>query len=148
LDPLPWHFNLQQVRAALPFLITDQEASLVSLLEMAKDDSRGKHPWSEGSSCGNRLSLSRWMWMVGGSHWDSAVNMYDSNQRRWSLDLLLDAMLIIACFCVRALSSSSRGGDVGDGGGATRATSCPGEGAEQEGRCHHRVGGWARNLRP
>jgi hypothetical protein len=55
LDPLPYHFNLQQVGAATPFLAFDLETSPTLLLEMARDDDRDKHPWSEDSSRGSQF---------------------------------------------------------------------------------------------
>jgi hypothetical protein len=37
----------------MPLLTSDLEASSVSLLEMAKDNNRSKHHWSEDSSHGS-----------------------------------------------------------------------------------------------
>jgi hypothetical protein len=54
LDPLPCHFDLQQVGAVAPFLAFDLKASSISLFMMAKDDDRDKHPWNEGPGHGGQ----------------------------------------------------------------------------------------------
>jgi hypothetical protein len=41
---LPYHFDVQQVGSATPFLTFDLKASTISLLVKARDDDRGKHP--------------------------------------------------------------------------------------------------------
>jgi hypothetical protein len=41
----------------MPFLISSLEASPISLLEMARDDDRDKHPWGGGPSRGGQSPL-------------------------------------------------------------------------------------------
>jgi hypothetical protein len=54
LVPLPCHFNLYQVKAAMASLTSDLEARLAPLLMMARNGDHDKCPWSEGPSYGNR----------------------------------------------------------------------------------------------
>jgi hypothetical protein len=73
-DPLPYHFNLQRVGAAEPFLTSDLEARPVPLLVMARDNDHGMLPWSEGPIHGGQLPLPHQRRMVAGPDQASSVN--------------------------------------------------------------------------
>jgi hypothetical protein len=51
---LPCPFDLQRIRAASSFLASNLEDSSIFLLEMARDNDRGKRPWSQGLGYGSQ----------------------------------------------------------------------------------------------
>jgi hypothetical protein len=81
-DLLPYHFDLQSVRAAAPFLTPDLQASPTSLLQMVRGDNHDKRPWSNGSSHGSQSPPSHRMRTTAGLDRASMANRLGTDQCR------------------------------------------------------------------